>query len=889
MTFISKTARTFVVASGVALTGALAVTTSSIAISTAVQAQGASQIVVQGNRRIDSETVRSYFRAQPGRGLDAAAIDEGVKALYATGLFRDVRVSRVGGRLVVNVAENQVINRVAFEGNRRIRTDQLTGEVESRARGTFSRATVQSDVQRIYDIYRRTGRYDVTVEPKTIEQPNGRVDLVFEINEGRKASIRAINFVGNRAFGNQRLRDQMTTGTTGILSWIRNNDVYDADRLNADQEALRRFYLRNGYADFRVVSARADFDQAANAFTVTIEVDEGEQYRFGRVDIDSNIRDVDGAQLRSALRTTPGSVYNVELIDKSLEDITVQVARRGYAFAQVRPRGERDSANRTVNIVYVVEEGPRVYVERINVRGNTRTQDRVVRREFDVAEGDAYNRVLVDRAERRLNNLGFFKTVRITTEPGSAPDRVIVNVDVEDQATGAFSVSGGYSTMDGFIAEVSVEERNFLGRGQFVRVGGTMGQRTQGLNFSFTEPYFLDYRLSAGFDLFWRNTRRSTFQSFDSTSYGGTIRFGIPITEQIALQLRYSASTQRIRLRDELVNCLSVAATGTAANPLSRFTRPDGSTIDLNPGDPRAAGVTPGGAGVTNGDPGLPLYNVGGLASTSATGSSGNWTCVDDGESSVALRAINNQWRITSMLGYSLIYNTLDRFNNPTSGIYAELRQDFAGLGGNSRFVRTTGEFRYFHDLTGDVIGSIRLQAGNIIGLGRTRAPGEIGGSLAVVDQFFMGPELVRGFATAGIGPRDFNNHFGGSFADAVGGTNYWGASAEMTFPIALLPRDFGMRGAIFADAGAVWGYNSTRSLVTSGTTAINVNTVCTPSAIAACAGQDSTGHYLRASVGVGLLWSSPFGPIRFDYSFPLAKAPWDRVQQFRFSGGTRF
>lgn len=876
MISFARTLRTAVVASGLAATALGTGIVGTTALSTSATAQTASQIVVQGNRRIEADTVRSYFQAGPGQSLDAARIDEGIKALLATGLFSDVRASRQGGRLVVTVYENLVINRVAFEGNRRIRTEQLTQEVESKPRGAFSRATVQSDVQRIYDIYRRTGRYDVTVEPKTINQPNGRVDLVFEINEGRKATIRSINFVGNRAFGNQRLRDQMTTGETGILSWLRNNDVYDADRLNADQEALRRFYLRNGYADFRVVSARADFDPAANAFTITIEMDEGEQYRFGQVDVESNIRDVTSAELRSALRTTSGSVYNVELIDKTLEDVTIAVARRGYAFATVRPRGERDASTRTVNVVYVVEEGPRVYVERINVRGNTRTQDRVIRREFDVAEGDAYNRVLVDRAERRLNNLGFFKTVRITTEPGSAPDRVVVNVDVEDQPTGAFSISGGYSTVDGFIAEASVEERNFLGRGQFIRLGGTFGQRTRGLNFSFTEPYFLDYRLSAGFDLFWRDVRRSSFQPFESTSYGGTIRFGVPITEQIAVQLRYSAFTQRISLRDEQVNCFN-----GYTNALNRFTRADGSTIDLNPSDPRAAGLTDNG----------PLGNVSGVA-VLPQGANPAFTCLDDGEASMALRAINNQWRITSMLGYSLLYNSLDRVNNPSSGIFAELRQDIAGLGGNSRFLRTTGEARFYFDLTSDYIAQLRFQGGHIIGLGRTRTAGEVGGNLAVVDQFFMGPELVRGFQTAGIGPRDFAvvnavNGANGRLADAMGGTTYVGASAEVTFPIALLPRDFGMRGAVFADAGSLWGYDSTRSL---GLLSVNLACPTLPgTTYARCTGQDTSRFILRSSVGIGLLWNSPFGPIRFDYSFPLSKAPWDRVQQFRFSGGTRF
>ncbi len=857
MTSFARTVRTVVIAGTMTAVGVVLATTAGVGLSTQVNAQSASSIVVQGNRRIEADTVRSYFRTGAGEALTAARVDEAIKAMYATGLFRDVRVSRQAGRLVVQVSENEVINRVVFEGNRRLKTEQLQGEIESRARGTFSRATVQSDTQRLYDVYRRTGRYEVEIVPKTIEQPNGRIDLIFEITEGKKAGVRAINFVGNNAFGRQRILDVMSTAESGILSWIKSNDVYDADRLNADQEAIRRLYLRAGYVDMRIISARSDFDQAANSFTITIEIEEGPQYRIGSVDVQSSIRDIEGATLRGVVKTAPGAVYNVELVDKSLEDITLEVARRGYAFAAVRPRGERDAATQTVNLVYVVEEGPRVYVERINVRGNTRTQDRVIRREFDMAEGDAYNRVLVDRAERRLKNLGFFKEVKITTEPGSAADRVIVNVEVQDQPTGAFSIAGGYSTADGFIAEASVEERNFLGRGQFVRLGGMFGQRSRGVNFSFTEPFLMDYRLSGGFDLFYRQVNRATYQPFASTSYGGTLRLGIPITEHFALQLRYSAVSQKISITDDQTNCYTGYGSG-----LSQFTDANGNVSYYEATDPRAAGLT---------NNGLAYVQPDGTISTTASATA--YSCLHDGEASAALRAVNNRTRFISMFGYSLIYSNLDRAINPSQGLYAELRQDIAGAGGNARFVRTTGEARYYHDLTNEWIGMLRVQGGHIMGLG---------GKLDSVDQFFMGPELVRGFQTAGIGPRDFAiaNAANGlglvRMADAVGGTMYWGASAEVTFPISFLPKDFGMRGALYADAGSVWGYNSITSFNTGG-------------GVLPVTLDGSDAHKIRSSVGVGLLWNSPFGPIRFDYSFVLSKARGDQTQAFRFSGGTRF
>lgn len=877
MASFARTVRTIVMAGSVATAGLMGTTAVNLILATEVQAQ-ANAIVVQGNRRIEADTIRSYFLTGPGEPLSAARVDEAIKTMYATGLFRDVRVARQGGRLVVTVAENDVINRVAFEGNRRLRTEQLANEVESKPRGTFSRATVQSDVQRLYDIYRRTGRYDVEITPKTIAQPSGRLDLIFEINEGRKSSIKSITFVGNNSFGRQRLLDVMSTGETGILSWVRSNDVYDADRLNADQEAIRRLYLRNGYVDMRVVSARADFDPAANSFSVVIEIDEGPQYRVGTVDVQSNIRDVAADTLRRTIRTAPGAVYNVELVDKTLEDMTVAVARSGYAFATVRPRGERDGATNRVNLVYVVEEGPRVYVERINVRGNTRTQDQVVRREFDLAEGDAYNRVLVDRAERRLRNTQFFKNVKVTTEPGSAADRVIVNVDVEDQPTGSFSIAGGYSTSDGLIAEASVEERNFLGRGQFVRLGGTLGLRTQGINFSFTEPYFLDQRLSAGFDLSYRNTRSSSWQAFDSLSYGGSLRLGIPLTENFSVSLRYSANIQRIKLSSDLTDCVA-----GYSDQLHQYTRTDGTTGTYNPAPNN---TTPPPSGTTADGP-LYVDNSTGEATLTSTGNS-PYTCLTNGEASVALRDLNNRTRFISSVGYSLIYSSLDRPMNPSQGLFATLSQDVAGAGGVARFVRTTGELRTYHDLTNDVIAMFRVQGGNITGWGGTRSSG---GRLDVMDQFFKGPELVRGFQTAGIGPRDFASTAEGRAPDAVGGTNYWGASAEITFPFSFVPRDFGMRGAVFADAGSVWGYDSTTSLATSSTTSLPVclnsggasGNVCTTS------GTNSAAHIVRSSVGVGLLWNSPFGPIRFDYSFITSKASWDRTQVFRFSGGTRF
>ena len=547
----------------------------SVATANSVWAQSANQIQVEGNRRVEAETIRSYFRVGPGERLDAHKIDDALKSLYATGLFQVVKINPTsGGRVIVTVVENPVLNRVAFEGNKKIKDEQLNTEVQSKPRGTLSRPQVQADVQRIVEIYRRNGRFDVTVNPKIIEQPNNRVDLVFEINEGEKTGVKKIAFVGNKSFGDTRLKDEIKTAQTyPIFGFLQTTDIYDPDRIEADRDLLRRFYLKKGFADVRVVSAMSEYDPAQKGFIVTFTIEEGQRYRFGTVDIQSNVPAINGKTLFGNLRTSAGSVYNAEAIEKSVENLSIEVARRGYPFAIVRPSGDRDQAAAKVNVVYIISEGPRVYIERINVRGNTRTRDYVVRREFDIAEGDAYNRALIDRAERRLKNLNFFKTVKITNEPGSAPDRVVVNVDVEEMPTGELAISGGYSTADGFLGEVSVGERNLLGQGQYAKATIQYGQRVRGFQLSSAEPYFLGYRLVGGLDLYAKQQLASNYYSYDSTSIGIGTRLGFALSEEFSTQLRYNIYRQEITLPSYLNNCqYSANATvngGGGVNPTS--------------------------------------------------------------------------------------------------------------------------------------------------------------------------------------------------------------------------------------------------------------------------------------------------------------------------------
>ena len=635
--------------------------------------------------------------------------------------------------------------------------------------------------------------------PKVIELPNNRVNLVFEIVEGQKTGVKKIRFGGNKSYADQRLKDAIKTTETNFLSFLKNADIYDPDRIEADRDLLRRFYLKHGFADVQVVSAAAEYDPGQKGFIVTFTVDEGARYRFGAVDIQSNVRAVNPEVLRSALRIKVGEFYNAEAVEKSVEDMSIAIAKYGYPFASVRPRGDRDFEGQRINVVFVVEEGARAYIERIQFRGNTRTRDYVIRREFDIAEGDAYNRALVDRAERRLKNLNFFKSVKITNEPGSAPDRVVLNVEVEETSTGEFSIGGGYSTADGFMAEASIGERNLLGRGQYVRAAVQYGEKARGVEIGFVEPYLMGYRVALGLDVFAKERESSNYQSYNTKTIGGGTRLGFTLREDLALQLRYQAYQQEITLPSQYNNC-------SLSNP------------------------APG--------------------------------CYNDGEASLPVRLELAQGPVlTSLVGYTLVYNTLDNNKNPTRGIMIDTKQDFAGVGGDVNYIRSTVDARFYTEMISDIVTVFRLQGGHIAGWG--------GKEVRMLDHFKMGPNLVRGFASAGLGPRDLTS---GTTQDALGGTMYWGASVEFQVPLYFIPKDVGMRGAVYADAGSLWDYKGPVSSPNTGESILLADS-----------------NKVRSSVGVGLIWDSPFGPLRFDYAIPLTKEGYDRVQEFRFGGGTRF
>jgi outer membrane protein insertion porin family len=787
-------------------TAALQIAAQDVAVAETVQS-----IVVQGNRRIEAETVRSYFKGGANGQLSPVEIDEGLKALIATGIFEDVRISHSGGRLVVTVVEAPVINRVAFEGNKKAKDDQLSAEVQSKARGSLSRATVQADVQRIVEVYNRSGRFDVSVDPKIIELPNNRVDLVFEIKEGPKTGIKSIDFVGNRHFSGSRLKNVIKTSASNFLSFLQTTDIYDADRLESDRDLLRRFYLKHGFADVRILSATGVYDPSKKGFIVTFTIDEGEQYRVGAVDIKSNVRTLDERALRSRLRLSPGQVYNADMVEKTVEGLTIEAAKRGYAFANVQPHAERNYQSKVINLSFSVDEGARVYIERINIRGNTRTRDYVIRREFNIGEGDAYNRALIDRAERRLNNLNYFKKVKITNEPGSAPDRIVINIDVEEKSTGNFSVAGGYSTAEGFISELSVTETNLLGRGQYARAALRYGQYSRGVELSFAEPYFLGYRVGAGIDLYWKDNKATNYISYATSTVGTNLRLVFPLNEEISFAPRYSIYQQKIDIPQSMRDCAS------PANGTTTFPEP---------------------------------------------------TCYDNGEASVPAKFELAQGpALISSVGYTLSYNTLDNNKLPTSGTFIELKQDIAGVGGDVNFIRTTIDARQYAEIMTDVVGLVRLRGGHVTSWG--------GKDLRMLDHF-QSTDFVRGFAPGGFGPRDLKCEQpgdGNASCDPLGGSLFWAATAEVQTPLYFLPKDVGVKIAGFVDAGSLWDYK--------GPTSYN--------GIDAVLGSSNNGAPIRAAAGVGLLWDSPLGPIRFDFAFPFMKESYDKTQWFRFSGGTSF
>ena len=821
-------------------------------------------IAVAGAQRLEPQTIVSYIKLRPGDTYTAAAADQALKDLAATELFADFRIENNNGDVLITVVENPVINRIVLEGNRRLKDDKILPEIRLAPRQIFTRSKVRADVARIIELYKRQGRFAATVEPQMVQLDQNRVDVVFEITEGPKSKVRQINIIGNEKFSDGDLRDEMVTKVAGPLKIFSSSTSYDPDRLAFDQQQLRAFYLEQGYADFRVVSAVAELTPDKRDFIITYVVEEGERYKFGDVEVVSQLRDFDSEALTQQLPMDSGDWYDAKLVEDTVEQLTETAGTFGYAFADVRPRFVPDRENRTMAVTFVINEAPRVYVEQIDINGNTLTQDKVVRREFRIAEGDAFNSLQVKRSTARINSLGYFQeNFEIDQVDAATPDRIILEANVQERATGELSLSAGFSSLESFIFQGSIRQNNFRGRGQTVGLSGSYSRYSRSGSVSFTEPYVFDRNISAGIDVYRRDYNNGYFDrssaTYEQATTGTQLRLGVPLTEYTTAVARYTFNYDQISL-DE-----------------------DQFYADLD------------GDGVRTCEPLL----------------AGRYLC----------EAVGN--RISSILGLSLIYSTLDSRLRPTRGENASLSLDFAGLGGDTRYARAVVDAIKYWSVGSGFVFSLRGQGGYIKGL---KDRGEGVDDVLLTDRFFLGEQQgLRGFDIRGVGPRvvrrfqildeEGNTTLtplgdDATIDDALGGTAMYLASAELEIPLGSGARELGLRPSIFVDAGAV--FDITRpplittptqlfsQIITDDAGAITGSVITTsPTAPDGTANAALNAPFVeefygdtwkpRVAIGIGVNWNSPFGPFRINLAHPLLKRKGDDTKLFSFNVGTQF
>lgn len=815
-------------------------------------------IAVSGAERLEPATVISYSNLNPGQDYTAETLDAALKDLYATELFADVVITGAEtGQLVIQIKENPVINRIILEGNKRIKDDKIQPEIRLAPRQIFTRSKVRSDVDRIIELYKRSGRFAATVEPKIVQLDQNRVDLVFEINEGPTSKVRAINIIGNDQFGDGRLRKEMYTKEAGgVLGFFKSNDSYDPDRLAADQQKLRAFYLTQGYADFRVVSALAELTPDRRDFIITYVVEEGPRYKFGTVEAQSSLRDLNKDTIAKFIRIKQGDWFNAKAVEDVVTGLNEVAGAQGYAFADINPAYDRDPVNKVMNIEFRVSETPRVYIERIDIAGNTITRDKVIRREFRVNEGDAFNAIKIKRSQDRIQSLGFFQEkLEVKQTQGSTPDRVILGLDVEEKSTGELQLSAGYSSLEKFIVSATIAQRNFLGKGQEVNAGVNWSRYSRSAQVGFVEPYLFDKNVLLGGEIFRRdynsfsqsgNSRNTTYSQL---STGAGLRLGFPITEFISFGTRYQLVQDKLTLDEDT------------------FFRDLDGTGPLGPQcDPLKAG---------------------------------RYLCDQLGTI------------ISSVAGYSLIFDNRNGLR-ATRGQRVVLNQDFAGLGGDVRYVRTRLDATKYFSLPKSFLLSIHGEGGYIHPLQSDPGPGR--DAIRLSDRFF-GAQM-RGFDIRGMGPRvqrilynsDGTLSDGGrNITDAVGGRAYYLGRVELEIPVSANIRSLGLRPSAFVDVGSVFGIKKPNLTDLPGvcTKAGQPDIFLEPGQVGCPAVPTGETAYVlqpgykefflgnspspRLSVGVGVNWNSPFGPLRIDVAKALLKQKGDETKFFSFNVGTQF
>lgn len=831
-------------------------------------------IRVAGNQRIEPETIASYLVVHPGDKADPRLLDIGLKTLFNTGLFADVALQmQPDNSLLISVQENPIVNRVILEGNRRVKEEKISKEVQLTARSVFTRAKAQADVQRVIEVYRRGGRFAATVTPKIVPLEQNRVDVIYEIDEGPKTGVAKINFVGNKQFSSNELRGAVLTKESRWWRFFSSNSNYDPDRLEYERDLLRQFYAKNGYADFQVLSAVAELTPDRKDFFITFTVDEGEKYTVGEVKVKTSLAKLDENVLENFVPIKAGETFNGERVEKATESITFATGSSGYAFVDVEPRLDRHPENKTIDITFEVNEGPRVYVERINVKGNTRTLDKVIRREIRVAEGDPYNKILIDRSKSRLRALDYFTEVEVEEKPGSAPDRTELDVAVKEKATGSFSIGVGVSSTENFIVDFSVEERNLMGRGQTLRFRVQTSSRTRLVDIRFTQPYFLDRNLAAGFSI---TNQRTDFREsgFVRDRYGLGVNAGFQISEYWRGQVQYQLARDKVDLDPDIFTNQTGEIVPDGTDISDRFVIgaviPALIPLYLQPNG--TAGATPTGTRARD--------DLGNALSQYVA-----FTC--DLVTQAFAPSCQSRGRfLTSLFGYSVGMDTRDDPIDPSRGTRLSLSQSVAGLGGDVQYLRTEGQGSYYQRLFGNVIGKVQLRAGYVTGWG--------GDDVRLQDRFYEGADSFRGFEVAGVGPRYLQPGTfisGRRFGQAIGAKIYAIGTAEIKLPLPL-PKEYGIRASLFTDFGTV-------GLVDNANKEINSNLdlwvnpddgqLCSTSPSANCIAPIQDDLSIRATAGVSVSWDSPFGPVRFDFAKVLRKEDYDRTEGFRFSAGTTF
>ncbi|MEH6715732.1 outer membrane protein assembly factor BamA [Parasphingorhabdus flavimaris] len=857
-------------------------------------------IVVSGAQRLEPTTVLSYMQLRVGQTYTQESADQALKDLFETELFKDVSIRNNDGAVVIDVVENPVINRILLEGNKRIKEDKIYPEIRLAPRQIFTRSKVRADVARIIELYKRKGRFAANVEPKMVQLDQNRVDIVFEINEGPKSKVQQINIIGNEEFSDGKLRGEMVTKQSRFYRFFSSSDTYDPDRLAFDQQKLRQFYLTEGYADFRVISAIAELTPDKRDFIITYVVEEGDRYQFGEVSVESDIRDFTPEFLTPQLPMKTGDFYNAKQVEDTVERLSETAGLFGYAFADVRPEFTRNKDTLTMDILFQVAESDRVYVERIDINGNTLTQDKVVRREFRLNEGDAFNSFQVKRSANRIKSLGFFQDeLEIEQRQGSAPDRIILEANVEERATGELQLSAGFSSVENFILQASIRQRNFRGKGQELRASASYSSYSQSIELGFTEPYLFDRNIAVGADIFRRDTNSFNFvnnnreTTFEQLTTGFQIRAGVPITEYLSASLRYGLSHDDVTLEPSLF-----------------FQDSNGDGIRGN----------------SPGDQCDPLV-------------AGRFLCDALGS------------RTTSSLGASLIYDDRDNRIRPTRGQSIVGSVDFAGLGGSVKYLRGRLNASKHWRVLGDFIFTASAEGGYIHPLEDRGSAADGIDDVRLTDRFFLGEPQIRGFDIRGVGPRvvrsttipglDTNGNpinqlvevtNGTQTDDAIGGRAYYLARAELEIPLGSGARELGLRPSIFVDVGAVFNvvqpllltdaqtqsFGSRQVFDAAGDPVLDADGNATfetaPQYLTVNAAGEAvttfdamTGGVAnpiatsfterffgdsinpRLSVGIGVNWNSPFGPFRIDVAKALLKEPGDDTKLFTFNVGTQF